>query len=188
VTGRAAFSTPPPCVMGPRATGRSAEHGFDSCGRSAEHGFTFSGRYAEHGFTLVELMVVLTVMALMAGAVVLTIGSRNGDVAETAGRFASRIAAARDEAIVGGHPVAVWITPSGYGFERYAAGRWQAYVQKPFEARDWGRGLSASGSDGRSRVAFDTIGLPDSGWIVAVGDGDRRTSVRLAANGDVTVE
>jgi len=135
VTGRAAFSTPPPCVMGPRATGRSAEHGFDSCGRSAEHGFTFSGRYAEHGFTLVELMVVLTVMALMAGAVVLTIGSRNGDVAETAGRFASRIAAARDEAIVGGHPVAVWITPSGYGFERYAAGRWQAYVQAVRGAR-----------------------------------------------------
>ncbi|TXC74332.1 type II secretion system protein GspH [Sphingorhabdus soli] len=153
------------------------------CGRWSEH-----GRSSEHGFTLVELMVVMAVMALMAGAVVLTIGSNRGDLSETTSRFASRIAAARDEAIVGGRPVAVWISPSGYGFERYGDGRWQAFEQKPFEAHDWGKGLSATSGEGRSRIAFDTVGLPDSGWVVSISDGDRRASVGLASNGDVAVE
>ncbi len=133
-------------------------------------------------------MVVMAVMALMAGAVVLTIGSNRGDLSETTSRFASRIAAARDEAIVGGRPVAVWISPSGYGFERYGDGRWQAFEQKPFEAHDWGKGLSATSGEGRSRIAFDTVGLPDSGWVVSISDGDRRASVGLASNGDVAVE
>nr|WP_183954237.1 type II secretion system minor pseudopilin GspJ [Sphingobium fontiphilum] len=55
--------------------GRSAEHGFTSLGRSAEHGFTSLGRSAEHGFTLIELLVALTIFAMLAGAGVMLLGN-----------------------------------------------------------------------------------------------------------------
>jgi general secretion pathway protein J len=45
---------------------RSAEHGFTPPLRSAEHGFTPPLRSAEHGFTLVELLIALSLFALMA--------------------------------------------------------------------------------------------------------------------------
>ncbi len=47
---------------------RSAEHGFESSSRSAEHGFESSLRSAEHGFTLIEMLVALTIFALIAAA------------------------------------------------------------------------------------------------------------------------
>jgi len=36
--------------------------------RSTEHGFTFWGRSAEHGFTLIEMLVALTIFALLSMA------------------------------------------------------------------------------------------------------------------------
>ena len=58
-----------------------------------------------NGFTLVELLVVITLLALTAGAVTLTIGSQDRRASETATRLASRLAAARDEAIMAGAPI-----------------------------------------------------------------------------------
>ena len=48
------------------------------------------------GFTLVELMVVLTILALAATAVVLTIPGEERSVRSEADRLAARLAAARD--------------------------------------------------------------------------------------------
>lgn len=152
-------------------------------------GFTSPGCSAEHGFTLVELMVVIAVMAMIAGTVVMTIGSRDAGPSDVANRFASRIAAARDEAITGARPMAVWVTPSGYGFERFESSRWHRFEGKPFDARDWGEGLTVGGSAGnRTRVGFDTIGLPDSAFSIVIGDGETQAEVAVAANGDVAVK
>lgn len=50
---------------------RSAEHGFESSLRSAEHGFTSPLRSAEHGFTLIEMLIALSIFAMIAAAGVL---------------------------------------------------------------------------------------------------------------------
>ncbi|MBA2467018.1 MAG: GspH/FimT family pseudopilin [Sphingomonas sp.] len=146
---------------------------------------------ARNGFTLVELMVVVAVMGLMAGAVVMTVGVPRSSPSGDATRFASRVAAARDEAIVGGRPMSAWVTASGYGFERFAAGRWQPVATAPFDGGDWQQGTRVAfsrDSDGRARVRFDSLGMPDAATDVSLQRDGRRSRVRITANGDVTVD
>jgi general secretion pathway protein H len=139
---------------------------------------------------LIELMVVIALMAVMAGAVVMTIGTPGGGPSAAATRFASRVAAARDEAIVTGRPISAWVAPSGYGFDRFQGGRWQPIASAPFEGDDWDKGTIAtlsSGADGRGRLRFDSLGLPDSAARIRLTSDGRTAEVRVAANGDVTV-
>ena len=56
------------------------------------------GREAK-GFTLVELMVVITVIALASAAAVLAMPDPRGRVFDEAARFATRAKAARDVAV-----------------------------------------------------------------------------------------
>ncbi len=144
-----------------------------------------------NGFTLVELMIVIALMALMAGAVVMTVGAPGGGPSGGATRFASRLAAARDEAIVSGRPMSAWVTPSGYGFDRYEGGRWQPVSVAPFGSDNWEPGtavLFPAGNESRARVRFDSLGLPDGPTSVRLDRDGRQSQVRVAANGDVTVE
>ncbi|HET7816203.1 MAG TPA: GspH/FimT family pseudopilin [Sphingomicrobium sp.] len=144
-----------------------------------------------NGFTLVELIVVIAVMALLTGAVVLTVASPGG-ASDSATRFASRLAAARDEAVLSGRPVSAWVSPSGYGFDQLRGGRWQRMAERPFEGADWDKGTAvrtATGTgEGRMRVRFDSLGLPDQPVALRIERDGRAAGVRVAANGDVTVE
>lgn len=140
-----------------------------------------------NGFTLVELMVVIALMALMAGAVVVTAGTPGSGATAAATRFASRLAAARDEAIVSGRPISAWVAPSGYGFERFQGGSWQAMSAKPFAGDDWQSGTVVALSGARARVRFDSLGLPDRPASFAITRDGRTTRVQIAANGDVSV-
>lgn len=141
-----------------------------------------------NGFTLVELLVALAVMGLLASAAVLAMPSGGGEARRSAVRFAGQLAATRDEAIVGSRPAGVWMTASGYGFERFAGGQWQPLESRPFESRDWGKGLSASlGGRPTGRVRFDTVGLPDSPVEVTIQSGDSQAVVSLSPGGEVAV-
>lgn len=144
----------------------------------------------EGGFTLVELMVVLLVMGLLAGAVVLTAGQVGGGASEAATRYAARLGAARDEAVVTGSPVSAWISATGYGFEKYRGGRWQPLTDKPFEGANWDKGIrvTAGETSGRARVRFDALGLPDAPVTVRLANDDRVANVAVAANGDIRVD
>ena len=139
-----------------------------------------------NGFTLVELMVAVLVMALLASAVMLTAGSGGAQASEAAARFAGRIAAARDQAILTGRPVSVWVSASGYGFDSFQAGHWQPMTVKPFRTEDWGKGVRlASGKGERTRVRFDSLGIPDQPLSLGLTADGREAKVVLAANGDV---
>lgn len=140
----------------------SAEHGFTPARRSAEHGFRLPRRAAEHGFTLVELMVVLVIVGLMSGAVILTMADPRGRLSDDADRFAGRVRAARDHAVIAARPVALWVSPTGYGFEERHDGEWRPMTEKPLSATDWSGGVVARvGQDGRASTWFDTIGRAD---------------------------
>lgn len=95
------------------------------------------------GFTLIELMVVLFIIGLVAGAVVLSIPGDSAALSEDADRFAVRVAAARDEAVVSARPVAVWIAPSGYGFDARQDRQWVPLNARTLANRDWNPGTVA---------------------------------------------
>ena len=137
-----------------------------------------------NGFTLVELLVAITVMSLLAAAVVLTLPPSGAGASDAAARFATRVAAARDQAVLTGQPLGVWVSPSGYGFERLEDGAWQPFDQRPFVQENWGGSVQALSA---TRVRFDSVGLPDRSADIALDQDGRRAIVRIAANGDVVL-
>lgn len=78
----------------------------------------------ETGFTLLEMMIVLVVIAVMAGAVTLGIGSvtRAPSVETEARRLATRLQAAADDAMLGDRVIAFTAEKHGYGFATIGAG------------------------------------------------------------------
>ncbi len=182
--------------IGPVETGFSTaletngcrEAGFTSFDRSAEHGFTSFGRSAEHGFTLIELMVVLTIIGFISAAVVLGIPDPRGRVIEDADRFAARVAAARDEAVVTARPMGLWVSASGYGFQRREGDQWTPVEEKPFVTANWKGGTRALvGKDGRQQIAFDGTGLPTDPLTVTLAREGERVSVTVDMAGKVMV-
>src|SRR3546814_21034157 len=76
-----------------------------------------------------------------------------GRVIDDADRFAARVAAARDEAVITARPMGVWVSPSGYGFLRREAGHWIEMETKPFITTDWKQGRSEERRVGKECVS-----------------------------------
>ena len=159
----------------------------------AEHGFTPGRRFAEHGFTLVELMVVLTIIALASAAALWALPDPHGRVMDEAARFAVRARAAHEAAIVEARPVGLWVTTGGYGFDRRVAGRWVAMADKPLRVERWAEGTRATmagvsgAADERLRIVYDTTGLADRPAQVTLSRNGARAVVDLAADGTIRV-
>ena len=171
------------------AAGSRRERGFTPVRRSAEHGFTPPvRRSAEHGFTLVELMVVITIIGLASAVAVLAIPDPGGRVLDEGLRFAARVRAARDVAIVEARPVSLWVTSAGYGFDRRVAGAWTPLVNRPLRVERWQEGTRAALSDTRARVTFDPIGVADRGLDIRLERGGAAALVQVGADGEVRAD
>ena len=153
-----------------------------------QRGFKSWWRSAEHGFTLVELMVVLALMALAATAVVLTLPSAGGGAMAEATRFAARVASLRDRSVIEGRTHGLWVTASGYGFERRAAEAWQPLEDGRLSRADWRAGTAVT-VDGaaQGRLSFNRVGLPDRPMRIAFRAGDSAAAVVIDAAGEVAV-
>jgi general secretion pathway protein H len=145
---------------------------------------------AQRGFTLVELMIVLVIFALAAAAVVLAMPDPRGRIRDNAERFAARIRAAHDAAIVDARPVSVWVTAGGYGFDERVAGRWQPIDAKPLRMAQWANGVAAmpTTAAGRDRVVFDATGMADRSLSVDLRREGQSVRVSIGANGAVRVD
>ena len=155
------------------------------------------------GFTLIELMVVLFIIGLVAGAVVLALPGDSAALSEDADRFAARVAAARDEAVVSSRPIAVWIAPSGYGFDARQDRQWVPLNARSLANRDWKPGTSARiegavaptqtvpGTDpseapsAPARFWFDSTGLPNAPVEVVLSRGVNSDRIIIGATGEV---
>lgn len=154
-----------------------------------ERGFNPLWRSAQQGFTLIELMIVITIVALASVVVVLVMPDPRGRIRDDAERFAARARAAHDAAIVTARPVSVWVTPGGYGFDERAGGRWQALGEKPLRVAQWSKGIQAvsSGAGGRDRVVFDPTGMADRPLTVELRREGLSVRVSVGTNGAVRV-
>lgn len=70
------------------------------------------------GFTLVEMLIVIAIIGVSAGAVALSVGSvtRAPSVEAEARRLATRLQAAADDSMLGDRTIAFTVEPHGYGF------------------------------------------------------------------------
>lgn len=162
--------------------------GFAPLRRSAENGFTSPRRSAEHGFTLIELLIVITIVALMSAAVVLAMPDPRGRLTDEAERFAARAKAARDSAVVESHSINLSVTAQGYRFEARRAGRWMPLSEKPFRPEEWSDGTVAVAAGGRNRVIFDSTGLASQRMEVTLLREGARSIVVIDTDGTVRID
>jgi general secretion pathway protein H len=145
-------------------------------------------RRHQAGFTLVELMVVLAVMGLLAGVAVWRWPAGNGRVRADAVAFSSRVAAARDQAILSGRPLALEIDAAGYRFVQRGQQGWQPVAEPALRERRWSRGVRPAGAAGPSaRLGFDSVGLPDRALDLTLAGTNAKAVVEIAADGEVSV-
>ncbi len=142
-----------------------------------------TSRKRESGFTLVELMVVIVIIGLAAGAVLLAMPEAGGSLLGEAETFAARAKAARDGAILEARPAALRIGSGGYRLSRRVDGAWRSEA-----AHRWAEGTEAEMAGGlNGAVRFDATGLAEPAHII-LRRGDRRVAVRIGADGDVQVQ
>lgn len=114
---------------------------------------------AEAGMTLVEVLVVLAIIGITAGASVLALGSGAGlDGKAEARRLQSRIQLAVDEAMVRGAPLALALGPREYRFLEWdaAMGAWrQSASEELRRPHRLPSGMVLASSDGRRVIALD---------------------------------
>jgi len=143
-------------------------------------------RHLRNGFTLVEMLVVIFLLGLASAAVVLMLPGGESGVRNDAERFAARIAAARDEAVMQARPVAVWTRASGYGFELRQDGQWRAHPDAAFKAYSFDNGTRIAGA-AQGRIIYDATGLPSAPAEIELVNEEGRSRILVSASGEVAV-
>jgi len=153
------------------------------------------GRQRSRGFTLIELIVVVSLIALTAGLVVVNLQRDDGRVLEwEAMRVGALLNQMREEAILAGRTLALEITDAGtgYRFVRFDQS-WQPLEDKDvFRPRGLPPGITIEALDpppppgGEARVIATVAGDLQE-FELSIAGKSARVTVRLDQEGAVTV-
>lgn len=80
----------------------------------------------QRGLTLLELLVVVTILALVTSIAVFNAPAAHSNARVEAERFAARADAAFEDAVLEGAVMSIEMTPAGYRVVRYGNGEWRA--------------------------------------------------------------
>lgn len=139
-------------------------------------------RRGERGFTLVELMVVIVILGVVAGAAVLAIPDAGGGLRTEAERFAARARAAQETAMIESRATAVRIAPDGYALARSEGGVWRETARFT-----WDECTSPElGRAGSNRAVFDATGIADPLELV-LRRGSERALIVIDGNGVIRI-
>lgn len=140
------------------------------------------------GFSLVELMVVVALIGLAATAVVLTLPDPSGRLDDEAARLRARLNLARDEAVLGGRPVALRLDADGYAFLRREDGQWRALDEAPLKPAEWSAHARPVLDGVNSRmIVFDPAGTAEPAHVRLMRNG-RTVELTVDAAGEVTLD
>lgn len=122
----------------------------------------------ESGLTLVEMLVVLAIIGVAAGATVLGMGAaaRGASVEAEAQRLAARLQLAADDAMVADRPVALAWTRDGYGFVAWDGRRWRREGGEGFAPHDLPGGMTLAVFPAGQPIAVMFDGPPISARLV----------------------
>lgn len=164
-----------------------------------------NGARHERGLTLLELLVVMAILALLVTVAVFNAPPPRSSARAEAERFAARLVAASEQAVLQGAVMSIEMTPAGYRVLRYAGGKWTAGGDTGgFTERRFGRGVSVtliiedaalanrSTADGAGakeraqRIVLDPVGVAPA-FEAAFADSRGRWLVRGGENQTVEV-
>ncbi|TKD53117.1 type II secretion system protein GspH [Sphingomonas baiyangensis] len=127
--------------------------------------------------TLIEMLIVLAIIAVAAGAVTLGIGAatRAPSVESEARRLAERLQAAADDAMLGDAMLAFTAQEGGYGFARFDGRTWLPFEGEALAPHSLPGGMTMTLS---ARPPF-VLGPDGSGkpMTAVIEGGDQRWSV-----------
>ncbi len=132
-------------------------------------------------------MIVIAVIGLASAAAVLAMPDPRGRLVDEGARFATRVRAARDAAVINARPVSVWVTPTGYGFDERRGGQWVALADKPLRVAQWAQGTQATLGE-RTRVTFDSTGMADRPLVLPLRRERTRVTVTIDLDGRAKVD
>jgi general secretion pathway protein H len=132
-------------------------------------------------------MIVITIIGLASAVAVMAMPDPRGRLVDEGARFATRVRAAHDAAIITARPVSVWVTPTGYGFDERRGNQWIALADKPLRVAQWGEGTQAIIGE-RTRVTFDSTGMADRPLILPLRRERTRVTVTIGADGSARVD
>lgn len=149
-----------------------------------------AGNNRARGFTLAELMVVLLIVGLVAGAVVLVLPDPGKRVRDDAERFAARVRGVHDLAIIEGRSTSVWVSAEGYGFDVRENGAWAPMADRPFRVTRWENGVAPTiaSPNGRDRVIFDSTGQASAPITVQLRKDAASARVAIGLDGGVRID
>ena len=140
----------------------------------------------KQGFTLVELLMVIAIIGMAAGAVVLSVPDPRPSVAGDAERFAARLVRAREESILTNRPVIVEATHAGYGFMAFDGAAWSVLDEGPFGPETWTAGTTVEPSSPTVRIVFDPTGVAEPAVLTLTRARKSRT-ITVDGAGEVTL-
>lgn len=136
-------------------------------------------RRGELGMTLVEMLVVLAIIGVTAGAAVLGIGAatRAPNIEAEAHLLAERLQLAADDVMVKDRPLAFTWDEKGYGFVAWDGRRWESEGSAGLERHRLPGGMALEPKAARAPVpiGIDGMGMPVSvrlrnaaeSWVIA---------------------